>query len=119
MAGDSPLIETACRACHANGPGDLLTKAEYGTGDAGHLRIALTKRDMEQVTANVIVWLSALASEGEKHAPRRTSVEGQKIAGVGVMPDGLRRIHTKEADPHIAFANVECRALAGLLSQAP
>jgi hypothetical protein len=117
MVGDSLIIEPACRSCHANGPGDLLTIAEYGVGNGGYLRIALAKRDMEQVTANLIVWLSGFASEGKKHASWRTSVEGQQIAGPGVMPDGLRRIHTKEADPHIAFANVECRALAGLLSQ--
>ena len=117
MVGDSLIIEPACRSCHANGPGDLLTIAEYGVGNGGYLRIALAKRDMEQVTANLIVWLSGFASEGKKHASWRTSVEGQQIAGPGVMPDGLRRVHTKEADPHIAFANVERCAFPGFLSQ--
>ncbi len=116
MVGDSLFIETACRACHANNPGDLLAIAEYRTGNAGHLRIALTKRDVEEVTTNLIVWLSGFVSEGKKHASWRTSVEGQQIAGSGVVPDRLRRIHAKETDTHIAFANIERCAFPGFLS---
>src|SRR3712207_2601982 len=101
MVGDCLFIKPACRSCHADGPGDLLAIAEYGAGNGSNLRIALAKRDVEEVTADSIVRLSGFTAEGKKHASWGTAVEGQHISDPGVVPDGLWRVHAKEADAHI------------------